>query len=87
LYVGIPPEDGDDFGPYQTLLVVNTALDPVDPAFIVSQGAGAGGSAAASEGVLYSHGEGGLYAFAPGVVAPGPGGIAPGNPVEDDEHL
>ena len=62
LYAGVP--DGSAlFGPYAELLVLDLSLEPADEGFVVSRGAGAGGSPAAADGMIFSIGVDGLLAF------------------------
>ncbi|RMF75528.1 MAG: hypothetical protein D6744_13375, partial [Planctomycetota bacterium] len=73
LYVGspvstdpnAPPPGGMTFEPYQQLLIVDTAVDPNQPGFVVDRFIGAGGSPALAHGRLFSIGADGLFAFDP----------------------
>ena len=66
LYAGEPTQSGGDAGQtYLKCYVLDTSKTPNESGFIVSQYSNAGGSAAITDGTVYTLGIGGLYAFDP----------------------
>lgn len=63
LYCGAP-DDSVLFGPYQEMYALDVSKTPVDPEFVIDVAAGAGGTAAAHGGRLFSLGVDGLIAYA-----------------------
>ncbi len=64
LYVG-RPSTSMFFGPHTDLYILDLGREPNDPAFVVDQYSGAGGTPALAYGRLFSIGPAGLVAFEP----------------------
>ena len=62
LYCGTPDES-QFFAPYTNLYILNLALTPTDPGFVIEQTPGSGGSPATTGRFLYSLGNDGLIAY------------------------